>query len=281
MKSIVVAFLLVSVLFPAHATQVVIDPALIGTTQTNWLAELAKQAKQLETEIQTQIDTHTAMLKDVQQVENSTLQLLRMGDTTLMFKLPGISNIITAGEIVQQTEADVNHLASFANPQNATITANQILQMYGQPVWNGFTSSNGTHIGPNGGMIQFEAANYNVDNSTQVTLTALRQKLQTAMQDKATAVNALQSATDENAREKEKGIIAALDGTIAQIHKQMDQAVQAGAIQKSQNNAAAAIYQATNAQQQQAADLQAIDQGFTGVPMGNFRQPTYWGDVTP
>jgi hypothetical protein len=76
--------------------------------------------------------------------------------------LPGVSNIVTLGQIYQQAQQDAVHLAQLANPQNAGVDAQKILAAYEQPMFNGFTTMDGLKAGPTQGIFQFSTANYNV-----------------------------------------------------------------------------------------------------------------------
>lgn len=271
--SIVLLFLAWS----ARATVIVNDPVLTADTQANWFASLAKQVHQFEVQLQQQIDEHTMMLKDIQQVENSALQLERMGDPRALINLPGVSNIQTLGAIVQQGEADASFMASLINPKSAVTAGNQILQMYGQPVWNGITSSNGIHINASTTLIQFSASNYNTSDYAQQTIATLRQKKLTLTQQRDQAIAAEAAATDTETRTRYHNQVTSLNGAIADVDSEINHAIQAEQLQVNKNNAAQQITQATQAQRMQASDLQAIDQGISGLPMGSFRQPIYWG----
>ena len=134
------------------------DPALHTQTLADQIANYAKASAAYVKQVQQEIDEHTTMLKEIQQVENELLQLERMGDPKAIgFNLPGVSNITTLAAIYQQSQRDVADIAAFANPQSLKVTWQQIQSLYGQPAWGGFTSAGGLRVGAATSLINFYA----------------------------------------------------------------------------------------------------------------------------
>lgn len=251
----------------ARATLPVVDYAGNIANEINWVINYIKQ-------VDMDVQQHLIVLKEVQQIENEIEQLERMGNPGALTQLPGVSNIQTLSQIIAGFKQDVAQLEALVNPHTAANTANQVLQTYGQPLWNGFTAANGTKISPNVGMIQFSASDYNVINAVQQNVQNLQQKKLTLSQQRDQAISAMQSANDQSTIFKQSAIIQALSGAISDVNAQITQAVQAGQAQQQKNQAAREISAATQIQRQNAADLGAVDQDMNLPWQG--RQLTLW-----
>jgi hypothetical protein len=254
------------------------DPALHTQTLADQIANYAKASAAYVKQVQQEIDEHTTMLKEIQQVENELLQLERMGDPKAIgFNLPGVSNITTLAAIYQQSQRDVADIAAFANPQSLKVTWQQIQSLYGQPAWGGFTSAGGLRVGAATSLINFYASDYNVASTTQSTIAALNQKKLELTQQRDQAIKQLQAASDQSAVQKQTAVINPLNGAIADVNAHIAQAVHSANLQITQNGRAQAISTNVAAQQIQAADLQAIDAGLSGLPLGSFGKPILRG----
>ena len=161
------------------------------------------------------------------------------------------------------------------------MTANQILNIYGQPALTTFTSSNGVKIGVAQSLVQFHTSNYNVAYGAQQTVAQLNQKLQTLTQQLATATTGLQGATTFSDIQKYSGSIASINAQITAVKAALQQAELSEKLQVQQNTAAQAITRSAQAQAMQAADYQTIDQGpLQGVPVGDMdltKTTLQWG----
>jgi hypothetical protein len=253
-----------------NATLPVVDYAGNIQNEINDVAAYIRQGMQY-------VEEHTTALKEIQQVENEIVQLQRMGNPSSLMQLPGVSNIQTLAQIIQNFKTQVAQLETLVNPNTAVTTANQVLQAYGQPLYNGFTTMNGSKLSPNTSMIQFSASNYNTISAVQTNVQTLQAKKQSLSQQRDQAISAMQSASDQSTVQKQSGIIAALNGAITDVNAAITQAAQAGQAQQAKNNAAQAISQATQAQVQQAASLQSLEQDVMNMPTTGIHQTVAWG----
>jgi len=262
-------FLLVAL--QAQATEIVYDPINHGTNIADEIVNFAKWAASEVHEANTDLQT-------LETYENEVLQLERMGDPkTLTASLPGVSNLQTLAQIYAQANKDVTDWSAYVNPQSWKMTANSILQTYGQPALTTFTASNGVRVGTAQSLVQFQTANYNTAASAQQRVATLNQQLQTLTQQLAAATSGMQSATTQSAVQKYQATISALHASIDATRAALQEAELSQQLQTQQNNAAQQISRAAQAQAVQASDYQAIDQGLNGLPMGNFSQPVLWG----
>jgi hypothetical protein len=261
-----------------RSTVVVIDPTAIAQQTGNEIVNLAKWAASEVHEASTALNT-------LNSYENSVLQLERMGDPkTLTAALPGVQNIATLTQIYQQANKDVSDWSAYTNPQSYKITAQQIEGIYGQPIWNGFTASNGVHVAPATGLINFNAANYNVMSGAQETIATLNQKKLSLTQQRDQAIAAMNAAGDQSTVQKYQAQITALNGAIENVDGQIQQEMHSAQLQVQQNEQGRQIYETTQAQQRQAQDYQDIDGALNFLPSGGsggFRQPVYWGGSQP
>jgi hypothetical protein len=255
----------------ARATDIVYDPINHGTQLVDQITNIAVWVKTEVANVQTQLNTLTTM-------ENTVLEVERMGDPkTLTANLPGVSNIQLLDQIFTQANKDVTDWAAFVNPESWTLTANQILSTYRQPGLITFTASNGMRIGTAQSLFQFNTATYNASVGAQATVQQLNQKLQTLTQQLAQATSAMQSASTTSAVQKYQASISALEASIQATKAALQQAELSEKLQVQQNQAAEQITRAAQAQAIEASDLQVIDQGLMGLPMGQMQgQPILW-----
>src|SRR5208282_1182638 len=264
-----VAFSCVS--FHAWATDIVYDPINHGTNIANEITNLVQWTE-------TEVHAAATDLQTLNTYEQEVLQAERMGDPrTLTANLPGIQNLQTLSEIYSQAQKDVADWSAYVNPQSWKMTADQILAIYGQPGLTMFTASNGVRVGTAQSLFQFQVSDYNTAYGAQQTVSRLNQQLQTQTQQLAQATSAMQAATTQSEVQKYQATISALHASIDAVKAALAQAELSEKLQTQQNNAAGAITRAAQAQATEAADLQVIDQGLSGLPMGNFEQPQLWG----
>lgn len=254
----------------ANAYDVVYDPINHATNIGNEIVNLIKWSA-------TQVSAAQTELNTLNTYENTVLQVARMGNPAALRNLPGVSNVAELYQIYGQLTIDYQEIQRLTNPQNFQSNLNSILATYKQPAWNGFRTVNGVNIQPNQGSFQFPVGNYNVAANVQQQLTQLNQKKQILTQQRDTALQSLQSATDQSAVQKLHSMVTALNGAIADISQSAQQLFNQGQLQQTQNVAAQQIYQTAREEQTQAADYQAIDQGLNGLPLGNLQTPVLWG----
>jgi hypothetical protein len=245
---------------------VVIDPASIAQQAGNEVVNLAKWAASEIHEANTELNT-------LNSYENSVVQLERMGDPkTLTAALPGVQNIATLVEIYQQANKDVSDWAAYTNPQSYKITLQQIENTYGQPIWNGFTALNGSHVAPATGLLNFNVSNYNVMSGAQQTIATLNQKKLTLTQQRDSAIAAMNAAGDQSTVQKYQAQITALNGAIASVDVQIQQEMHSAQLQVNQNQQAQLITKGMTEQKIEAAIGQAADQELNGLPSNFFHQ---------
>jgi uncharacterized protein YjgD (DUF1641 family) len=246
------------------------DYASLIQSEVNHIASYIRQGLQY-------VQEQTTAEKEIQQVLNQIEQLSRMGNPAQLMQLPGASNIQTLAVIVQNFKTQVAQLETLVNPNTAVSTANKVLQEYGQPLYNGFTTMNGSKLSPNTSLLQFSASNYNTISAVQANVQSLQTKKQTLSQQRDQAISSMQSASDQSTVQKESGIIAALNGAISDVNAQITQSVQSGQAQQQKNQAAQQISQATQAQVQQAASLQSLEADVLSMPSAGIHSTVAWG----
>lgn len=266
----IIAFSVYAWCASANAYDVVYDPINHATNIGDEIVNLIKWSA-------TQVSTAQTELNTLNTYENTVLQVARMGNPAALRSLPGVSNVAELYQIYGQLTSDYQEIQSLTNPQNFQANFNSILATYKQPPWNGFRSANGLNIQPNQGSFQFPVSDYNVAANVQQQLTQLDQKKQVLTQQRDTALQSLQSATDQSTVQKFHSIVTALNGAIADINQSEQQLFNQARLQQTQNVAAEQIYRAAQKEETQAADYQAIDQGLNGLPLGNLQTPVLWG----
>ena len=227
---------------PREAKAVI--PVIDATAAAHAVASYITQLKQFLKETQQTIDQDTIVLKEIAQVENEIVQLERMGDPKAYgANLPGVQVITGLAQIYQQGNQDAEDWASFANPQAAKVTAEQIMGLYNQSL-TGLTTSGGFHVPPAQGLIQFSTSNYNVASGAQDSITKLIATKTDLTQARDTAIGQMKAATDQSEVQKDQAIISSLNGAIAGVDASIQQAVQTANLQVQKNNAADQVYKA-------------------------------------
>jgi hypothetical protein len=227
MKRFVIILLLL--VYQARASLPVIDVSAIAHQILSYI----KQAEQYVKEAEIDINTQLSALRELQILENSVLELLRMGDPRAIINLPGVSNIRTLIAIYQQAQADVEHVAQLANPQNAIVDAQNILGLYKQnfPAWT-------FKVPAAQGLFQFDASNYNTVSTMQDRITQLTQTKATLSQERDQAIASEAAATDTETRTRFHNQVASLSAAISDTNASIDQAMKTEQLQVQQNNAA-------------------------------------------
>lgn len=255
---------------PGYSTIITYDPINHGTAIANEISNLAQYVKSAVAETATQLNTLNTLEEQILTVE-------RLGDPkTLTANIPGVQNLQTLSEIFSQGEKDVQDWSAYVNPESWKMSTEQILNIYGQPVFNGFTAANGVHVGAAQSLFNFQVSNYNTEEGAKQTVDRLNQQLKTLTQQLAAATSAMQSATTEAQVSKYHSAISALDSSINSVKASLQAAEFSERLQVQQNENAQQITRATQAQQTAAEDLEAIDAGLTGLPVGQMQTPLLW-----
>jgi hypothetical protein len=245
MKKIILTLALCAALaLRAGAVYPVYDAPLHIQTLGDQIANYAKATAAYIKQTQQYIVEHTTALKEIQQVENEIVQLERMGDPKAYgMSLPGVGVITGLAQIYQQGKQDAEDWASFANPQAAKVTAEQIMGLYNQSL-TGMTTSGGFHVPPAQGLIQFSTSNYNVASGAQDSITKMIATKTDLTQARDTAIAQMKAASDQSEVQKDQAIISSLNGAIAGVDASIQQAVQTANLQMQKNNAAEQVYKA-------------------------------------
>jgi DNA repair exonuclease SbcCD ATPase subunit len=269
-KRLLLAVSLVVACSSARAYDLVYDPVNHMQNLVDEVANMVKWAATQVSAAQTQLNT-------LNSYEQTVLQVERMGDPkALTANLPGVSNLQTLAQIYAQANKDITDWSAYVNPKSWQMTTNQILSLYQQPALTTFTASNGVRVGTAQSLVQFQTANYNTAASAQQRVATLNQQLQTLTQQLAAATSGMQSATTQAQVQKYQASISALHASIDATKAALQEAEFSQQLQTQQNNAAQQISRAAQAQATEASDLQNIDQGLNGLPLGNFSQPQLW-----
>jgi hypothetical protein len=226
------------------ATLIVHDPIHTLMNEGNWLITEIKQGLQYAKQLEQYIAEHTTALKEVQQVENEIVQLERMGDPKAFgANLPGVQVVTGLAQIYQQGKQDAEDWAAFANPQAVKLTAEQVMGLYSNSL-TGLTTNNGFHIPPAQGLIQFSLSDYNTAQGAQDSISKLIATKTSLTQARDTAIAQMKAATSQSEVQKDHALIDSLNGAIAGVDGQIQQAVAVANLQEQKNQAADRMYRA-------------------------------------
>lgn len=243
-KIILTLFLCATLALPAGAVYPVYDAPLHIQTLGDQIVNYAKATAAYIKQVEQYIAEHTTALKSIQEVENQIVQLERMGDPKAYgANLPGVQVITGLAQIYQQGKQDVEDVASFANPQAAKLTAEQIMGLYSNSL-TGLTTAGGFKIPPAQGLIQFSTSNYNVAQTTIDKIDPLTQQKLQLTQARDSAIAAMKAATDQSEVQKDQAIITSLNGAIADVNASIQQAAAISNLQIQKNQAADQVYRA-------------------------------------
>lgn len=269
-KKLIFVCLAFGFVLKAHCALVVWDPGLSAQSAGQETVNLAKWIK-------TELDTANTALNTLHQYESELVQLVRFGDPAQLRNLPGVSTIAELYQVYGKLSQNVATAELLLNPQRYQYDMNAILGSYQLPRWNGFTASNGLPVLPGQGMFQFETGSWNLANNAQQQMQALDQQRQKLQQQRDAALSSLQGATTASDVQKYTAVVQALNASIAEVSQAEQELTHRTALQNQQLDAGQQIYMASQAQRTLANDYQTIDAGLNGLPVGNFRQPVFWG----
>jgi hypothetical protein len=270
MKQIAIASILIGLAFHCRASVIVYDPINHATNVGDQIVNFAKWTA-------TQISTAQTELNTLKTYENTVVQLARMGDPAALRSLPGVSTIAELAGTGRQLMYDYQTWQTFFNPQHFQGDMNTILNTYKQPGWNGFTALNGIAIPPNQGSYQFSTASWNIANDAQTQLAALEKQRQTLEQQRDSALQSLQVATDQSSVQKYTAVVTGLNGALAEVSAREGALAQQLQVKQQQINAGQQVYQASQAERQRAADLQSLDADVMALPASGVHQSINWG----
>ena len=226
-KTALTIALAVALALPVQAGGIIVhDPIHTLVNQGNWLITEIKQGLQYEKQLEQYIAEHTTALKEVQQVENEIVQLERMGDPKAFgANLPGVGVITGMAQIYQQGKQDAEDWASFANPQTVKLTAEQVMGLYSNSL-TGLTTSNGFHVPPAQGLIQFSLSDYNTAQGAQDSIDEVDCDEDFAYAGTRYGDCADEGGDSQSEVQKDQTMIDSLNGAIAGVEASIQQAVQ-------------------------------------------------------
>lgn len=239
MRKMATLFGVFSLMGKASAQLVVHDPIHTAVNQANWITTELKQAAQYEKQLEQYIAEHTTALKEVQQVENEIVQLERMGDPKVYTaNIPGVGAITGLTQIYQQGARDIADWQSFTNPNSFKLTAEQVMGQYGSSLTR-FTSQG---QGAAQSLVQFSMSDYQVASGAQDSVGKLIATKTSLTQARDAAIADMKSAPDQSQVQKDHALIDSLNGAIAGVDAEIQQAVAAANLQEQKNQAAEKMY---------------------------------------
>jgi hypothetical protein len=254
----------------AHSTTVVWDPGLSAQSAGQETVNLAKWIK-------TELDTANTALNTLHSYESELVQLARFGDPAQLRNLPGVSTIAELYQVYGKLSQNVASVELLLEPQRYQNDMNAILGSYQLPAWNGFKTLSGLPVLPGQGVFQFETGTWNLANNATGQMQSLDQQRQKLQQQRDAALSLLQSATTASDVQKYTAVVQALNASIAEVSQAEQELTHRTALQSQQLHAGQQMYMASQAERTLANDYQTIDASLNSLPVGNFRQPVFWG----
>ena len=251
-KEVIILVGIFSMAFRAQAIMSVIDHAHIAQDAANEVVNLAKYVTTATKQTETALNT-------LNQYEQMLLYVARFGNPGALQNIPGVSTVAELYQMYGQLTRDYQQEQALLNPKRYQADMNSILSTYQNPQWQGWMTTNGTQVPPTQGLYQWATGSWNIANNSLQQLPALDQQRQRLQQQRDQALKSLQSATTASDVQKYTGVITALNGAIAEVSHAEQELTHRTAMQQSQLKAGQEIFQASQAEQQQAATLSQYD----------------------
>lgn len=251
-KEVIILLWIFTVAFKAEATISVVDHPSIAQDAANEVVNLAKYATTATKQTDTALNT-------LNQYEQMLLYVARFGNPGALQNIPGVTTVAELYQMYGQLTRDYQQARQLLNPQRYQRDMNYILSSYQNPQWQGWTTSTGVQVPPAQGLYQWATGSWNVANNSIQQLPVLDQQRQRLQQQRDQALKSLQSATTASDVQKYTGVITALNGAIAEVSHAEQELTHRTAMQQSQLKAGQEIFQASQAEQQQAAALSQYD----------------------
>jgi hypothetical protein len=245
-----------SVAFKVEADQSVIDKTHIAQDAGNEVVNLAKYVTTATKQTETALNT-------LRTYENTVLQVARMGDPAALRNIPGVSTVGELYQLYGQLTRDSQQAQALLNPQRYQHDMNYILSSYQLPQWNGYTASNGLAVLPAQGLFQFPTASWNVANNSLDELKTLDEERQRLQRKRDDALKSLESATTQSDVQKYHAVVDSLNAAIAEVAHGEQELYHRTGYQNQQLQAGQQIYNASQAEIQQAGALSQYDRDIT------------------
>lgn len=258
------AFLTVAV--HGYATSIVYDPINHGTNIANQIQNVIIWA---ETEVQaaeTQINT-------LNTYENQIVQLARMGDPSALRNLPVIGSVESLLVTSQQALAEYKQLQYLTSPQYLEGQMDSIKSAYNLQNWTTPYPLN----------YQFPSANYGVAQSAQQQLVTLEQQRKTLEGQRDSAMQLLQSASDNAQVQKYHGSLTAVNGALAEVAAREQALMHQVGLQQQQLQAGQAVAQQQQREQVGNSFQQGINSTLQTMSQAgaNFGTTPRWSSIAP
>ena len=265
-KTLILAlFILSAVCHQAIATLPVIDHSHIAQDAANEVVNLAKYVTTATKQTETALNT-------LNQYEQMLLYVARFGNPGALRNIPGVSTVAELYSLYGQLTRDYEQTKALLNPQRYQRDMNSILSNYQLPQWNGYTAVNAASVLPTQGLFQFPTASWNVANNSLEQLKTLDDQRQRLQQQRDQALKSLQSVTTASDVQKYHAVVTGLNGAIAEVAHAEQELYHRNSYQNQQLQAGQQIYNASQAELQQAGALSQYDRDIMSLKRLSGRQ---------
>jgi hypothetical protein len=264
-KELLLFFVPMALAFKAEATMSVIDHAQIAQDAANEVVNLAKYVTTATKQTETALNT-------LNQYEQMLLYVSRFGNPGALRNIPGVSTVAELYSLYGQLTRDYERAKALLNPLRYQRDMNLILSSYQLPQWNGFTSTSGSQVLPTQGLFQFPTASWNVANNSLEQLKLLDDQRQRLQRQRDQALKSLQSATTASDVQKYHAVVTGLNGAIAEVAHAEQELYHRTGYQNQQLQAGQQIYNASQAELEQAGALSQYDRDIMSFKQLSGRQ---------
>lgn len=238
--------------------------------------QVASQAVNVTEYVYTATNTLNTYLTAYDQYLNQLTQLARMGDASALRNLPGVSSVADLYQSGQRLYGEYGRLQYVFNPGNYQGDMNSILSSYEQPNWNGFTSYSGYRVSPDPSRYAFDTAQYNGITQVEKLLDGLQEEHDRLLQQRRTAYDYLQSASNDAHTRKYAANLADVNAAISQNEAKQRQAKERGDMSRQKVLIGQQISQKAQADQREAQIRQSVDSELSVLPASDYHQTVNW-----
>ena len=251
-KEILIVLGVFGLAFRLNATESVIDHTAIAQSAAQEVVNLAKYVTTATKQTETALNT-------LNQYEQMLLYVSRFGNPGALRNIPGVSTVAELYSLYGRLTRDYQQTQALLNPQRYQRDMNYILSSYQLPQWNGFTTASGSQVLPAQGVFQFPTGSWNIANNAQQELKTLDDQRQRLQRQRDQALNSLQSATTSSDVQKYHAVVDSLNAAIAEVAHGEQELYHRTGYQSQQLAAGQQIYNAGQAELQQAGALSQYD----------------------
>jgi hypothetical protein len=251
-RKFLVFFVPMALALKAQATMSVVDHTAIAQDTAHEVLNLARYVTTATKQTETALNT-------LRTYENTVLELARIGDPAALRNIPGVSTVAELYQLYGQLSRDYATAQALLNPRRYQADMNYILGNYQLPQWNGYTAVNGLPVLPGQGLFQFATGSWNVANNSLEQLKTLDEQRQRLQQQRDDALKSLQSATTQSEVQKYHAVVDSLNAGIAEVAHAEQELYHRTGYQNQQLQAGQQIYNASQAEIQQAGALSQYD----------------------